>query len=254
MTIRVSPERSTLSLPPGRLRSEEARSPAFESLKGSDRSAAGPKPAPGKADAAQLRATTALLDRASSVADAAVAAADTITGLLERLREMATAAREPGAAPDPEFPTVGALLAKTVQGAAFDGVNLLDGSQAGGVFRVPVAADEAGELTLGAFDLTPGGSEIPVTGDEDPASTLEALGTSLSNTAAARTRLGDDAKRVEAHRSFVSVLAQAVNGGGPEAIDVEGARLAALQLRQSLGAGRVSIANGAPETVLALFR
>ncbi len=255
MTIRVSHERSTLSLPLGRLRSEEARSPVANALKAPDRPQPSSVGAAGKtADAGQLRATTVLLDRASSIADTAAAATDALTGLLERFRDMAAQARTSGGRPDSDFQTLGALVSLTVKSAAFDGVNLLDGSQADGAFRVPVAGEGAGDLILGAFNLTPGAGLITATGDEEPASALEALETSIANLGAVRGRLDDDAKRVDAHRSFVSLLADAVGREGSSGMGVEGARLAALQVRQSLGGQGLSIANQAPQTVLSLFR
>ena len=253
MTIRVSPERTTLSLMSNRLRADDARAPTTAAKPGSS---GAPSPAVGKApasDVGQLRAATAMLDRASSVADTALAAADTITSLLERLRELAAEARDGGADNASEFRNFGQLVSQTVKAAIFDGVNLLDGSQ-GGPFRVNAGAEDAGELSLSAFDLTPGGPELPFTADTDVASAFEAIETALTNTRAARERLGEESKRVEAHRNFVGLLTDAVGGGGDTPLGVEGARLAALQVRQSLGGERFAIANQAPQTVLALFR
>jgi flagellin len=248
MTIRVSHERPTLSLPPGRIRSEEARtSAAANGVNTPERTQPASNQAAGKlADVGQLRATTALLDRASSVADSAVGATDALASLLERFRD--AAGQEA-----PQFRNLGALVSQIVKTAAFDGVNLLDGSQPETGFRVPVAGEGA-ELSLSAFDLTPGRGVVTVTGEEDGAAALEAVETTLANLGSVRGRIDDDSKRVDAHRSFVSLLADAVGREGSSSMGVEGARLAALQVKQSLGAQGFSIANQGPQTVLSLFR
>jgi len=253
MTIRVSSERPTLSLPFNRLRSDDARGPATSDVKSGETGPAGVRDTPKTADTAQIKAAAAVLDRAASVADTAMAATTTVTGLLERLRAAALAAREPGAEPNGEFRRLGAQLAQTVKAATFDAVNLLDGSQAGGAFRVPTGGEGSEDLALSAFDLRPGGAAIPVSEDDDPASALEAVDLALAKVADARVRLEEDSKRLGAHRSFVQLLNGALGASG-EGLGADGAKLAALQLRQSLGEQRLAIGNQAPRTVLALFR
>lgn len=255
MTIRVGPERATLSLPQGRLRSEDARSAAAAAPETSRRPSALPASVSARpSDVAGLRAASALLDRASSIADTALAATGAVTALLEQMRELATSARESGARPDGDFRNLGRRVAEAVRGAVFEGVNLLDGSQGSGAFRLSAQTEETGEITLRAQDLTPGGEAVPVGADSDPAASVEGLSTALANLADFRRGLGEDVKKVEAHRSFVLLLADAREAGPWSTLNVDGARLAALQLKQSLGGQTLAIANQTPQAVLSLFR
>lgn len=253
-TIRVTPERSTLSLSANRLRTEDSRGPAGLGSKLPDaKPAAGAPAAPKTADAAALRATTLQLDRASSIADTTAAALGSLSDLLERLRDAATAARDSGTEAGPELRALSARITETVRGAAFDGVNLLDGSLASGAFRLPASADGTGELALTARDLTPGGPHVPFDLENDVFA-VEGAEAALADVGAFRGQLSEDAKRIDAHRSFVSVLADVVGGSGGGGLGIEGARLAALQLKQTLSGQTLSIANQAPQTVLSLFR
>jgi hypothetical protein len=66
-------------------------------------------------------------------------------------------------------------------------------------------------------------------------------------------RLLDSARALEAHQGFLGAAEGAAGMGA--ALDADGARLMALQVRQSLEAlGAASIANVEPQAVLALFR
>lgn len=249
MTISVNPERPTLSLPGARLRSDEATVRAGPNGVSTQSQRTAPAITVSKAaapDAVALRAATSGLDRASSVTDTASAAANQVVGLLGQLRDAAAAER--GA-------DVVALLGRideTARGAVFDGVNLLDGSTPGGVFRL--ATDGGGsEMAVAAPDLRTGGPLVTIGRDTDPASALGAAEASLANAEAARDGLREDSKRVEAHRAFVGLLSDAV-AGGAGSLDIDNARLAALSVKQALEGATLSLSNGAPKTVLSLFR
>ena len=60
------------------------------------------------------------------------------------------------------------------------------------------------------------------------------------------------------HRTFVSKLSDALKAGVGNLVDadlaVESAKLQSLQVKQQLGLQALSIANAAPQTLLALFR
>jgi flagellin len=256
--MNVAPERSTLSLPGARLRPEpggvrlnpSSTTKEAPAAKGATVDQASRPPFEGAA----VRGLAAGLDQASSVADVALAAADIIKGLLEQLREVSVQARNTGALRGEAFNGLVEGIAEQTRAAGFAGVNLLDGSTAGGALRIPANLDGTGEIGLTARDLRPGGAFVLVVADQDPAAALDAIEQSLVNLDAVREGLGEEAKRVDAHRSFVGRLSEAVAGEGGADLGVDGARLAALQIRQTLSGNALSVSNAAPQAVLSLFR
>lgn len=252
MTINVNPERSTLTLPNG-LGGIRAQGTLRAGPNGVDQSvrgqAAGPSitlSAGGSADTAALRAVTSGLDRASSVTDVALSAAEVIVELAGSLRDAAAGER------DGEVRSLLQQIDDTARAASFDGINLLDGSTPGAI-RLTANADGSGDIVVQGADLRPGGPLIARPAEADPKLTLAQAEVSLSNAEAARDGLREDSKRVEAHRAFVALLSDAV-AATPESLDVEGARLAALSIKQTLSGTTLSLSNGAPTTVLSLFR
>lgn len=249
MTISVGPERSTLSLPGSRLRSDEPTLRAGPNGASNRSAHARSEPSvsvsrSAVADAGALRAQASGLDQASSATDAALGAADTVLNLLTQLRDGG-----PG-----ERPTRMVLdrIDEAVRGASFGGLNLLDGSLPAGL-RLPALADGSGEVVVRGADFRAGGPLIAIDPQADAAAATAQAEASLSNAAIARDALGEDSRRLEAHRSFTSLLSDAL-AGGDASLDVEGARLAALSIRQALAGGSNSLFNGAPQAVLSLFR
>lgn len=254
MTINVNPERSTLSLPGVRLRSEEPtlRAGPDGVLTSAQNRAERATPSvtvarSAVADAGALRAATSSLDRASSITDTAVAGASRVVELLTQLRDAAAGER------GDEFKALVRQVEDTARSAGFDGVNLLDGSTPGGMLRLSPDASGGSDILVGAPDLRPNGARVTVSADADPLASLGAVETSLVNTEEARDELREDSKRLGAHRAFVGLLSDAVAGGGAS-LDVEGARLAALSIKQALAGTTLSLGVGGPTTVLALFR
>ena len=250
MTIAVSQERSTLSLPGARLGSEDRTVRAGPNGVSSQSQHQVARPAvavapSAAADVGALRAMTSGLDRASSVTDAALGGANAVIELLTQLRD--SAAAEQGK----EFVKLLGRIDEIAQGAEFDGVNLLDGSTPGGALRVN--GGDSGEIAITAPDLRPGGPRVTVSAEADPAGSLNAIDASLANVQSARDGLRQDSKGLEAHRSFVVRLADAI-GDEAAPLDVEGARLAALSIKQTLAGTTLSLAAGGPKTVLSLFR
>ncbi len=91
------------------------------------------------------------------------------------------------------------------------------------------------------------------------------LGAQLGNLTAARdtiatalSQLGTAANRLSSQREFVEALSDSLEGGIGALVDAnmaeESARLQAYQTKQQLGIQALSIANQAPQSVLALFQ
>jgi flagellin len=89
-------------------------------------------------------------------------------------------------------------------------------------------------------------------------SALTAIETSLNNLNLSLSQLGTDSKKVSMHKNFVSKLVDELNNGIGNLVDAdlakESANLSALQTKQQLGVQALSIANQAPQMLLALFR
>jgi flagellin len=213
-----------------------------------------------------LQAVTESLNRANAIADVTSAAGQTISDLLGQMREKAvdamdaslgTAAR---GALNQDFTAILQQVAKSVQGASFNGVNLIDGSQQTGLSFI-ASIDASSSLTLSVRTMSLGGpiltlpSGAQLGSASSAASVVSMLDTSIANVDASLGVLSVQQKQIEGHLSLVSRLEGAVQGGVADTdVSTEGARLQALQVQQLLGGQTLSIANQAPQQILSLFK
>ncbi|MFT4955309.1 MAG: flagellin [Brevundimonas sp.] len=222
-----------------------------------------------RADMGALNAVQMSLDRATSVADVALSAGETISDLLNQLKEKVVAANDESLKTqsrellNDDFQALLRSISQAVQNAEFDGANLLDGSLSNGV-RFLANAEADAFVTLSTRDLSLGGGIIDLTLSSslltmtDAADALTDLNNSISQVNSALGALGSQAKQIESHNSFVSRLMDTVESGIGNLVDAdlakESARLTALQVQQQLGTQALSIANQAPQVILSLFR
>ena len=222
-----------------------------------------------RADLGALNAVQMSLDRATSVADVALSAGETISDLLNQLKEKVVAATDESLKTqsrellNDDFQALLGSIAQAIQNAEFDGANLLDGSLTNGV-RFLANAEADAFVTLSTRDLSLGGGIIDLTLSSnllnmtDAAAALTDLNNSISQVNSALGALGSQAKQIEAHNGFVSRLMDTVESGIGNLVDAdlakESARLTALQVQQQLGVQALSIANQAPQVILSLFR
>ena len=222
-----------------------------------------------RADLGALNAVQMSLDRATSVADVALSAGETISDLLNQLKEKVVAANDESLKTqsrellNDDFQALLGSIAQAIQNAEFDGANLLDGSLTNGV-RFLANAEADAFVTLSTRDLSLGGGIIDLTLSSnllnmtDAAAALTDLNNSISQVNSALGALGSQAKQIEAHNGFVSRLMDTVESGIGNLVDAdlakESARLTALQVQQQLGVQALSIANQAPQVILSLFR
>ncbi|MBF0665514.1 MAG: flagellin [Brevundimonas sp.] len=222
-----------------------------------------------RADVGALSAVKQSLDRATSIADVALSAGESISDLLNQLKEKVVAAKDSSLKTQSrqllngDFQALLRAIASAVENANFDGGNILDGSLSTGI-RFLANADASSFVTLSAKNLNLGGSIIELA-LSDSLMTLtgatQALGrldASITQLNAALGELGSQAKQVEAHNTFVTKLVDTLESGIGNLVDAdlakESARLQALQVQQQLGAQSLSIANQAPQIILSLFR
>ncbi|MHA6287059.1 flagellin [Maricaulis sp. CAU 1757] len=221
-----------------------------------------------RSDVRALGAVDTGLDRATTIADVALAAGEAISDLLIQMREKATAAMDPSldafsrGAYDSDFKALVDQVSVILQNAEFDGANILDGSVTNGI-EFLADADAARTITLKSQDMSFGGTIITLAQTASlgtvtlATAAVTAIKTSLENVNQALANLGSDTKKLEAHSGFVNKLIDSLNSGIGDLVDAdlakESARLQALQVKQQLGVQALSIANGQPQIILNLF-
>ncbi len=222
-----------------------------------------------RADTSALSAVKQSLDRATSISDVALAAGESVSDLLNQLKEKVVAAKDTSLKTqsrqllDADFKALLRAISSAVENATFDGGNILDGSLTNGL-RFLANADATSFITLSAKNLSLSGAIISL-GLADSLLTTTGATTALNkldNSITALNRalgdIGAQAKQIQAHNTFVSKLTDTLESGIGNLVDAdltkESARLQALQVQQQLGAQALSIANQAPQIILSLFR
>ena len=222
-----------------------------------------------RADVGAYSAVKQSLDRATSIADVALSAGESISDLLNQLKEKVVAAKDSSLKTqsrellNADFQALLRAIASAVDNATFDGGNILNGSLTTGI-RFLANADASSFVTLSAKDLTLGGSIIELALSDSlltltgATQALTRLDNSIGQLNAALTKLGTGSKALDAHLGFIGKLQDSLEAGIGNLVDAdlakESARLQALQVQQQLGAQSLSIANQAPQIILSLFR
>jgi len=222
-----------------------------------------------RASVSALGAVTDSLNRATSIADVANAAGQTISDLLNTMKQKVVAAMDPSndatsrAALNADFRATIRQIQQVIQNSAFDGANILDGSLPAGL-KFIANSDANSFVTLSGQDMSLGGSIITfgagATINTVTAATavLAQLNTSIVNTNAALANIGAQSNQITSHNKFVVKLVDALTVGIGNLVDAdmakESAKLQALQVQQQLSAQALSIANQSPQIVLSLFK
>ncbi|QLQ12157.1 MAG: flagellin [Brevundimonas sp.] len=221
-----------------------------------------------RAETSALGAVKSSLDRATSIADVALTAGESVSDLLKELKEKIVAQdvslrTQSRTILNEDFKALLRAIDSAVDNAAFDGSNILNGSLTFGI-QFLANADATASITLSAKNLSVSGGVITLTNTDNiltptaAAQALSRLDTSMNQVNIALGAIGSQAKQIEAHNVFVSKLMDSLEAGVGNLVDAdlakESARLQALQVQQQLGAQALSIANQAPQIILSLFR
>ena len=222
-----------------------------------------------RADVGALSAVKQSLDRATSIADVALSAGESVSDLLNQLKDKVVAAKDSSLKTqsrellNADFQALLKAIGSQIANASFDGANLLNGSLTTGI-KFLANADASGFVTLSSKDLSLGGSIIELSLSDSLLSltgatqALTRLDASITQLNASLGAVGAEAKQIQAHNSFVSKLIDTLESGIGNLVDAdlakESARLQALQVQQQLGAQSLSIANQAPQIILSLFQ
>lgn len=209
------------------------------------------------------------LNRGISTVDVTLAAGEAISDLLIEMKEKALAASDVSldtpsrVALNEDFKALRDQIATIVENAEFNGLNLIDGSSTDG-FIALANANGSNTITVGTEDLSLSGTIVTLSatssfGTASAASGIASqIASSLENVNSALARLGTKSKALEIHQTFVTKLSDALESGIGNLVDAdmakESAKLQSLQVKQQLGIQALSIANSAPQSVLAFFR
>lgn len=217
-----------------------------------------------RADTSSLEAVKTSLNRATSIADVALAAGSQISDIIVELKQKAVAASDPSAsdaskkAYNDEFQALVASITSFANNATFDGKNIFNESLTADLDFI---ASADGQETIA---LTPHGMTADALGLDgldltaDAAAALEAVELALTGSSEKLAELGAQAKQIERHNTFVGKLMDSLEVGVGNLVDAdlakESARLQALQVQQQLSIQALSIANQAPQSILSLFQ
>jgi flagellin len=207
-------------------------------------------------------------DRASAQVDTAISAGESIMELLNEMKGKALAASQVGlsasaqAALTADFVQLRNQVTSIIANSAFDSANM--------VGAAPVAATSLGDaaggntITVAGADLSLGGTVVTVTAASTTATAAGAttalglVNASIDNLGTQLATWGAGSKRLDMHKRFVSKLQDALTSGVGAMTDAdlskESAKLQSLQVKQQLGIQALSIANGAAQSALSLFR
>jgi flagellin len=221
-----------------------------------------------RADVLAYNAVTNSLNRAVSATDVAVAAGQAISDLITELKEKAIAASDSSLdqnsreAYNADFVALRDQITKIVDNAAFDGINLINGTTTS--VRALANADGNRYVTVAAQTLKLSGSIVTMTSTgtittkAKASAMIATLETSLTNVNLALAKLGTGSKKLTIHKDFVAKLSDELKKGVGNLVDAdlakESAMLQSLQTKQQLGVQALSIANQAPQAILSLFR
>ena len=221
-----------------------------------------------RATVASLDAVKDSLNRGSSVVDVSLSAGDSVTDLLTQMKEKALAASDTSLdttsrnAMQTDFNSLRDQITSTLANAAFNGINILDGTNS----QIAALANASGTavLTVTGENMSLGGSIVTVgtTASFSTATSasnlLTTIDTSIDNVSAALAKLGTASNSLANHLTFVGKLQDSINAGIGNLVDAdmatESSKLQALQTKQQLGVQALSIANQSTSTVLSLFR
>ena len=212
-----------------------------------------------------LNAVKDSLQRGQSTIDVALAAGDTVTDLLGKMKEKALAASDTSLntasfnALKSDFNSLRDQITKAVTNAKFNGVSIADGTTTKLTFLAN--ADGSG-FTVNAKTLSLVGLGMTAASSFTDAATAKAMITTVSNALGTATNklasLGTSSTGLDTHLTFVGKLQDSLDAGVGNLVDAdlakESAKLQSLQTKQQLGIQALSIANQSSSSILSLFR
>jgi len=215
--------------------------------------------------ASSLNAVKDSLQRGQSTIDVALAAGDTITDLLGKMKEKALAASDTSLntasfnALKTDFDSLRDQIEKAALNAKFNGVSIADGKTTKLTFLANTDGSgftvNAKSLNLAALGLSTTFSFTDAANAKTQLAKIDdAIGTATNKLAS----LGTSSTGLDTHLTFVGKLQDSLEAGVGNLVDAdlakESAKLQSLQTKQQLGIQALSIANSSSSSILSLFR
>ncbi|UAL09859.1 flagellin [Caulobacter segnis] len=204
------------------------------------------------------------LQRGQSTIDVALAAGDTITDLLGKMKEKALAASDTSLnttsfnALKADYESLRDQIEKAATNAKFNGISISDGSTTKLTF---LANSDGSGFTVNAKTLTLAGLNLTgttITNAADAKAKLTDLGNAIQTATNKLASLGTASTGLDTHLTFVGKLQDSLDAGVGNLVDAdlakESAKLQSLQTKQQLGIQALSIANSSSSSILSLFR
>jgi flagellin len=215
--------------------------------------------------ATSLNAVKDSLQRGQSTIDVALAAGDTVTDLLGKMKEKALAASDTSLnsasfkALKTDFESLRDQITKAVDNAKFNGVSIADGKTVKLAF---LANSDGSQFTVNAKTISLVGLGLSATSSFTTASAAKTMITDISDALGTATNklasLGTSSTGLDTHLTFVGKLQDSLDAGVGNLVDAdlakESAKLQSLQTKQQLGIQALSIANQSTGSILSLFR
>jgi flagellin len=212
-----------------------------------------------------LNAVKDSLQRGQSTIDVALAAGDTITDLLGKMKEKALAASDTSLntssfnALKADFESLRDQITKAATNAKFNGVSIADGKTTKLTF---LANTDGTGFTVNAKSLNLEGialsANFTFTSATNAKSQLAQLDKAIGTATNKLASLGTSSTGLDTHLTFVGKLQDSLDAGVGNLVDAdlakESAKLQSLQTKQQLGVQALSIANQSSSSILSLFR
>jgi flagellin len=226
-----------------------------------------------KSDVSSLSKVEEALSLGSSTVGTARTAAESISDMLSMAKEYVLGAGDLSNTDSrnklvADLTAVGNQIADIIASASFNGVNLVNAASTANVVasitRTTGGAIGTEEVAVTGVTLVAAGTTLTALTEasfdttaeiESTLTSIEAQLTVVNNAAAA---FGTVQKQIEIQSEFVGNFKDALSEGIGAMVDADmeeaSARLAALQTQQQLGIQSLTIANQAPQNLLALFK
>ena len=215
--------------------------------------------------ASSLNAVKDSLQRGQSTIDVALAAGDTVTDLLGKMKEKALAASDTSLntasfnALKSDFDSLRDQITKAVTNAKFNGVSIADGSTTKLAF---LANSDGSQFTVASKTISLVGLGLTASSSFTTAAAAKTMIATVSTAMGTATNklasLGTSSTGLDTHLTFVGKLQDSLDAGVGNLVDAdlakESAKLQSLQTKQQLGVQALSIANQSSSSILSLFR
>ena len=212
--------------------------------------------------ASDIAASRAILAEAAGSLDLALASGREAAGVVAQMRDLARAAAggdDAAGIADQSFKALLQRYSQIINGAIEGGSDIL----AGQAMTLDVDPD-APPVTVQGYDMrlkaNPGAEDVLRLSSSstlsDSSSAIAAArdaDASLARIDTALSRLSGASQKLAAHDGFLATLDATLAKNVDIDLDADGARLTALQVRQTLAGSNASIANSAPGALLSLF-